>query len=183
MDRTRTYISTVLGGIHTLDVTLFLWMMKRKRVEIWRKRWRMLSHTADGHGYPILALCAWAWGGTQGAMFALTLALTFLFERPLYLILKRGFKRNRPAAALPGFKSAIVPSDQFSFPSGHTSGAFVTATALLLFYPQVTPVAYMWASLIGLSRIALGVHFPTDTVAGAIMGTSLATLAGCWVMQ
>ena len=183
MNKARTNISLLLIGIHNLDVTMFLWMMKRKHLALWAKLCRALSHTADGYGYPVLALCLWLWGGVQGALFALTLALTFALERPLYLVLKRGLKRNRPAAALPDFKSFIIPSDQFSFPSGHTSGAFATATALLLFYPQVAPLAYAWASLVGLSRVTLGVHFPTDTLAGATMGTSLAAVASFWTMQ
>ena len=183
MDRLKNNIPLLLSTIHNMDVVMFLWMMKRKHLALWARLCRMLSRTADGFGYPLLALGLWLLEELQGSLFALTLALTFALERPLYFVLKRGLKRDRPAAALPNFKSFIIPSDQFSFPSGHTSGAFATATALAIYYPQTAPFAYTWASLVGVSRVTLGVHFPTDTVAGATMGTVLASFAAFWMMQ
>lgn len=183
MDRPKASIPALLGTIHHLDVLMFLWMMKRKHLLLWARLCRGLSRTADGYGYPLLALCAWVWGGVQGALFALTLTLAFALERPLYYVLKKGLKRHRPAEALPDYRSFIIPSDQFSFPSGHTSGAFAAATALMLFYPHTAPFAYGWAALVGVSRVTLGVHFPTDTLAGATMGTLMTLLAGFWIAQ
>ena len=62
----------------------------------------------------------------------------FLYiERPAYFIFKNFFKRNRPQAALKNFQSLITPSDQFCFPSGHTSAALLFAVisrVLYLFY-------------------------------------------------
>src|SRR5690606_19663008 len=129
MDRLKANIPLLLSTIHNMDVVMFLWMMKRKHLALWARLCRNLSRTADGFGYPLLALGLWLLEELQGSLFALTLALTFALERPLYFVLKRGLKRDRPAAALPNLKSFIIPSDQFSFPSGHTSGAFATATA------------------------------------------------------
>jgi undecaprenyl-diphosphatase len=108
--------------------------------------------------------------------------LAFLIERPLYFILKNSFKRNRPAAALENFVSVIVPSDKFSFPSGHTSAAFMMATLICYFMLPYTDwslmlIMYGWATLIGFSRIILGVHFPTDTLMGAILGAGTALLS------
>jgi membrane-associated phospholipid phosphatase len=66
-----------------------------------------------------------------------------------------------------------------SFPSGHTSSAFATATSLSLCYPKwyVIAPSFLWASAVGYSRMELGVHYPSDVLAGAIIG------AGCsWLM-
>jgi len=59
-----------------------------------------------------------------------------------------------------------------SFPSGHTSMAFTTATSISLMYPKwyVIAPSYLWASSIGYSRMYLGVHYPTDVLAGALIG-------------
>ncbi len=59
-----------------------------------------------------------------------------------------------------------------SFPSGHTSAAFATATSLSLCYPKwyVIAPSFLWAGAVGYSRMELGVHYPTDVMAGALVG-------------
>lgn len=104
------------------------------------------------------------------------LLLGFALERPVYLALKNVFRRDRPPVAL-NMPSFVIPSDRFSFPSGHTSAAFLVATLVCAFYPALTPLLFSWAVLVGMARVVLGVHFPTDTLIGALMGVSLALLS------
>lgn len=88
--------------------------------------------------------------------------------------LKYGVNRPRPFVTYPD----IIQKDQnvgpHSFPSGHTSSAFSLATAVTLCYPKwyVAVPAFAWAVTVGYSRIRLGVHFPTDVLVGAIIGSS-----------
>ena len=65
-----------------------------------------------------------------------------------------------------------------SFPSGHTSEAFATATTLALINHKwyVVVPAYTWAGLVGYSRLYMGVHYPSDVIAGALLGTGSAWL-------
>ncbi len=63
-----------------------------------------------------------------------------------------------------------------SFPSGHTQTAFATAGYLSFLYPVLAPMLLALAALVGLSRIALGVHFPLDVLAGALIGFSFAVM-------
>ncbi len=181
MSKLSTKSATVLDSIHRLDALMFLWMMKRKHLRTLTKLCRLLSRTADGFWYVPLALILWYHNGPAGSLFALTLVLAFAMERPLYFILKQGLRRNRPASALPGYESFIIPSDRFSFPSGHTSGAFLVATALIIHFPAVGFLVYCWATLVGFARVTLGVHFPTDAAVGAAMGSGLALLAAHWI--
>ena len=95
----------------------------------------------------------------------------------LYILLKHKFKRNRPQDYLDSFEAKIKPSDQFSFPSGHTAAAIVMATQILLFFPWFAALAIFWALAIGASRVLLGVHFPGDILAGASIGVLTSLLS------
>lgn len=174
MEKIPVKNSHPLTCLHNIDVLVFLWTMKRKRLAPMARFARCISHTADGFLYPVLALVLYRLDPSLGLPFTTALAVGFAFERPLYLILKNTLRRRRPPSALPGFKSHIIPSDQFSFPSGHTSGAFMVAVMLCLYFPLLGIPALIWATLVGAARVTLGVHFPTDIVAGATMGATLA---------
>ncbi|MDP3517665.1 MAG: phosphatase PAP2 family protein [Pseudohongiella sp.] len=175
----------LLYALQRLDEAAFHKAFRSDRA---RAPFRKISSSADGHLYLICALFCWIWIREPGSHFLSLLCISFMVERPIYLILKNGLKRNRPAQIIPGFTSIIVPSDHFSFPSGHTSGAFIFATALSLSLADTNFIAgvnsetlmviavYCWAVMVGLSRVMLGVHFPGDTLAGATLG-SLTTVS------
>jgi undecaprenyl-diphosphatase len=102
--------------------------------------------------------------------FFLAGSFAYFLEIGIYKIIKNNVKRSRPYNELEGIQNGTVPSDRFSFPSGHTAAAFVMATLIAYFFPLLTTVVFLWAFLVGFSRIYLGVHYPSDTLAGMILG-------------
>lgn len=137
---------------------------------------RLLSHSGDGHLYFATGLLLALYGGSTGFDFFAAGIAAFAFELPLYIALKKRFRRHRPFAVVNGANALIVPSDKFSLPSGHTTAAFVMATLVLGFFPAFAAFAYGLAVLIGLSRVVLGVHYPSDILAGAVLGILCASL-------
>jgi undecaprenyl-diphosphatase len=165
----------IIQTIHSFDVHWFFWLSQRKSRNVLVQIARWVSKSGDGYLYGILSLVLALVHGTEQRLILLCMGVGFALERPLYLLIKNSCKRDRPQVAL-NIPSFIIPSDRFSFPSGHTSAAFLIATLLSYFYPILSPLAFVWASSMGLARVVLGVHFPTDTLIGALMGTLLALI-------
>jgi membrane-associated phospholipid phosphatase len=92
--------------------------------------------------------------------------------------LKQLVKRERPFEQYPLLFSDRYDGGGYSFPSGHTSAAFCTATSLSLYFPKwyVIAPSYLWAVSVGWARMYEGVHYPTDVLAGAIIGMGSAWL-------
>lgn len=160
----------------TFDLFAFNWCLGLPRAPQMAKISRQVSRLGDGGLYFLLGLILALYEPVYGMTFLLTGLFAYALELPLYLVLKNTIKRDRPCDALP-FEAYIVPSDKFSFPSGHAAAAFVFATLIAHFYPAFTEISYFVAMLVGISRILLGVHYPSDILAGAALGTSSALIA------
>jgi membrane-associated phospholipid phosphatase len=93
------------------------------------------------------------------------------------IILKYSVNRDRPFVTYPDITRKSAAGSP-SFPSGHTSSAFATATSVSLAYPKwyVIAPSFAWAGTVGYSRMHLGVHYPSDVLVGALIGSGCAYL-------
>jgi undecaprenyl-diphosphatase len=162
------------------------------RVRCWMPprwiRWWMLSATRLGDGWLWLAIAfALLDGAGRWRRVLAAAALAASVANILLVIVKRVFRRRRPCdlAPHPAFQVTAsrflryVPSDRFSFPSGHSANAFALATVLSLTFPWTAPVALSVAASVAASRVILGLHFVSDVVAGSLLGFSVG--AGCYL--
>jgi len=142
----------------------------------------MVSDVGEGLGW-VVAGAGIAWlGGSRGrrAGIAVTLAslsATYLMQR----LVKPVFRRRRPFVDRDILVVGIKPLDA-SFPSGHTASSFAAATAMATFYPKAAPLAFTLASGVGVSRVYLGHHFPSDVAVGAVAGAGIGALIA-WALK
>ncbi len=108
---------------------------------------------------------------------AIIIGSTLLVSSAVTGLLKYSIQRKRPFVTYPDINH-ITPEDSYSFPSGHASTAFALATSVTMAYPKwyVATPAYLWASSAAYSRMHFGVHYPSDVIAGALIGSGSAWL-------
>jgi undecaprenyl-diphosphatase len=142
----------------------------------------VVSDLGEGLGW-VAAGIAIAWlGGPKGRRAGIATALaslgtTYVVQR----LVKPIFRRQRPFVGREILVVGIRPADA-SFPSGHTASSFAAATALCTFYPNVAPLVFGLATLVGASRVHLGHHFPSDAGVGALIGIGTGTFTA-WLLK
>lgn len=162
----------MLNALVNLDTITYLWLSRLQQQYAVQKLSRWISRSGDGPLYVLIGLLVYLTEPVGYLAFIKVGLLAFLLEMPCFMVLKELIRRDRPFVRLPNCQSVIKPSDKFSMPSGHTAAAFLMAGLISYFYVEYALIAYLWASAIGTSRIVLGVHFPSDILGGALLGTS-----------
>ena len=141
-----------------------------------------LSDLGEGLGWVATGI-ALAWlGGERGrragiATSIAALGTTYVVQR----MVKPVFRRRRPWVDRDVLVVGVRTTDA-SFPSGHSASSFAAATALATFYPKASPLVFALAGGVGLSRVHLGHHFPSDVVAGGLIGIASGTLVS-WTFR
>lgn len=92
-------------------------------------------------------------------------------------IVKRAYPRRRPYLAMPETRTGKNPLTDHSFPSGHSTAIFAVVVPIVATFPSLGYVLLPVAALVSLSRIYLGLHYPSDCIAGAVIGSGIGLLA------
>lgn len=136
-----------------------------------------VSRLGDGVAwYSLMALLALT-QGEYGFRAAVVMALTGAVGLTIYKIMKSRLVRERPFITHHDILVGSAPLDRYSFPSGHTLHAVLFTVIAVAWFPALAAVLVPLTLLIALSRMVLGLHYPTDVVVGALIGWALAELA------
>jgi len=131
-----------------------------------------------------------SWLGDGWAWYALILSLPWLYGAEAWLpaahmvvtgavgvlaykLIKTRAVRERPYITHSAIHCVSAPLDRYSFPSGHTLHAISFTLLMANYYPEWTAVLAGFALLVALSRVVLGLHYPTDVAAGALLGGTI----------
>ncbi len=134
------------------------------------------SRFGNGYVYPFVVLGVTAFDTQIMRPFFSAGLASFVVQHSAYKFVKSRTRRLRPFEAIPQIRKIISFPDRFSFPSGHAAGAFMAATLFGYFYPGSGMACYSVASLVGFSRVYNGIHYPSDVLAGSLLGVISARL-------
>jgi undecaprenyl-diphosphatase len=171
-----TGLSTFLARVDAAEVGLCRRLNRGAAFAIPRLVFRIASRLGDGILWYLLILLLPVLYGSAALRPALVMALTGAAGVAIYWLLKRVFVRERPFITHGAIELAAAPLDRYSFPSGHTLHAVAFAWQATAHFPELGWVLVPLAGLIAASRVVLGLHYPSDVLAGAAIGAALAEL-------
>jgi len=123
-------------------------------------------------------------GGKRGKLAALgIILLIFVTDQTGHNFLKELFQRARPCNALPDVLTPLGCTGSFSFPSNHAINNFAAATFFAKLFPGYRSVLFISAFLVAISRVYLGLHYPSDIIAGAAIGMIFGFIFALGIMK
>lgn len=146
-----------------------------------RTYFRLVSRLGDGAFWYALMAALVLFDGWRGLSASVHLAAIGVIALILYRKLKRWTRRPRPYAADGRIQPWIAPLDEFSFPSGHTLHAVSFTVVALVYYPALAWLLVPFTASVAVSRVVLGLHYPSDVLAATGIGCALALLSFLFV--
>lgn len=178
IDKFLSFVYNFTKGEDYMENYVLLWIQENLRTPVLTDFFRFMT-TLGNSGIiwiiiTVLLLCIKNYRKI-GIASAVSLVSSLVVNN---IVLKNLIARPRPYTLIQGLTILTNPPADFSFPSGHTAASFACATVLFLMLPKKYGVpALILATLISFSRLYLGVHFPTDVLAGLISGVILGAIS------
>jgi len=167
-------VAAALSRLATWDRHLCHAFNRLHSVTAWRRLFATCSRLGDGVlWYAVMASLPLLHGAAAWALVA-AMVINGAALTATYRWLKARTRRLRPCEAHPGLLCSVAPLDRYSFPSGHTLHAVAFTSLITAHYPVWGWVLLPFTALVALSRLVLGLHYPSDVLAGAALGLGAA---------
>ncbi|GAB1233074.1 phosphatase PAP2 family protein [Ferrigenium sp. UT5] len=167
-------LNSPLQRINRWDAELCAFCNRRSRSFTVRNLFRFFSRLGDGVFWYLLMAALLLQDGTAALPAVLHMLAVGLVGTALYKLIKGKTLRPRPFNVYPAIVCMGKTLDQFSFPSGHTLHAVAFSIVSVSYYPGLLWLVAPFALMVALSRPILGLHYPSDVLAGAALGAVLA---------
>jgi len=166
--------AALLVPLQRLDRSLFLVVHRSLAYRPVLALLSAVSRLGNGAFWVATIVLTWALARQDASFAALHMVATAAVGALLYQLLKERISRPRPCEAIADLVPGVPPLDRWSFPSGHTLHAVSFATLVAAWCPELLVVVIPFALLTAISRVALGLHYPFDVVAGGSIGLAVA---------
>ncbi|MEW6195307.1 MAG: phosphatase PAP2 family protein [Bacteroidota bacterium] len=168
----------MLDTLYNIDITIFYFINGTLSNSLFDKFFVFITDVKNWYlTYLILLLISFFKGGRIGKIASIfVLFLIIISDQLSSFVLKDFFARIRPCNVLPDVNILVSCTESFSFPSSHAVNNFAVAVFFAKLFPKLKWILYSSAFLIALSRPYCGVHYPSDIVGGAIIGSLLGYL-------
>ncbi len=165
-----------LRRLAELDIVWCLHFNRASHRRELERLFALVSRLGDGVFWYTLMLALLLVQGTAALPVVGRMLLAGALSLILYKWLKARTTRPRPCARHDHIRASVAPLDEYSFPSGHTLHAVSFSIIAVYYYPALAWLVLPFTVLVALSRLVLGLHYPSDVLAGILLGASLASL-------
>lgn len=170
---TKEHLDRAYRRLDERELNLCLFFNRACRRRRIAQFFAIISRLGDGiFWYALIGLLPLLYG-YGGLVAAATMVMSGTVGVTIYKLLKAATARPRPFASSPHIRGETQPLDEFSFPSGHTLHSTCFTIIAVYHFPELAWVLMPFAALVAISRVVLGLHYPSDVLVGLLIGTLL----------
>lgn len=170
--------------LYSIDLSIFYFFNYTLSSGLLDKFFSIITNVNSWYiAYVILLGISFTKGGTKGKLAVLGIILLIIVtDQTGYRLFKEYFARPRPCNALTDVLTPLGCTGSFSFPSNHALNNFAAAMFFYRLFPKLKWVLFITASLVAISRVYLGLHYPSDIFGGAVIGLAFGYLFATGVL-